>query len=105
MKIYLTCRGLYISQLHQTKTEIILRALVYDKLLELPSLGLKYFETGMITNFVTSDVVTIAFNYRYLISLAVVPVMLVTMTTIVYIKFSWAAFTLPVLFLIMVFLQ
>lgn len=105
MKIYLTRRGLYISQLHQTKTEIILRALVYDKLLELPSLGLKYFETGMITNFITSDVVTIAFNYRYLISLAVVPVMLVTMTAIVYLKFSWAAFTLPVLFLIMVFLQ
>jgi len=105
MKIYFTRRGFYISQLHQTKTEIILRALVYDKLLELPSLGLKYFETGMITNFVTSDVVTIAFNYRYLISLAVVPVMLVTMTAIVYIKFSWAAFILPVLFLIMVFLQ
>lgn len=68
-------------------------------------MGLKYFETGTITNFITSDVVTIAFNYRYLISLAVVPVMLVFMTAIVFIKFSWAAFILPALFMVMVVLQ
>jgi ABC-type multidrug transport system fused ATPase/permease subunit len=90
---------------HQLKAEMLLKVVVYDKVSRMSGLGLKYFETGKITNFVTQDCQSIVVNFRFLITITTIPLMLVYATIVIYIKFSWVAFFLPLIFLTMIFLQ
>ena len=98
-------RGLYLSLNHQLKCEALIKSIIYDKVSRLPSLGLKYFETGMITNFITGDVVSIAFSFRFLVISVPLPFMIIYSTVVIFIKFSWIALFLPAIFFITVYLQ
>ena len=71
----------------------------------MPSLGLKYFETGMITNFITTDVWTIAFSYSFLVRSVPLPFIVTYATIVVWVRFSWVAILLPIIFCITVYLQ
>lgn len=71
----------------------------------MPSLGLKYFETGKVTNFITSDCHALAINFRFLITITTVPIVVIYATIVIYLSFDWVALFLPVIFVTMVLLQ
>ena len=83
---------------------MLIKALVYDKISNMPSLGLKYFETGMVSNLLTQDIGTISINWRFLITLAVIPVAIIFVTIVLCIRFSWVGLFMPVIFFALVYL-
>lgn len=105
LKIYCNRRGWYLSQVLQTKIELQIKALIYDKISNMPSLGLKYFETGMVSNLLTQDIGTISINWRFLMTLMVIPVVVIFTTIVLCIRFSWVGLFMPVIFFALVYLQ